>query len=110
LNIYLLAFVIFSISLIGLPLAFAGTYLAPPETTTPIVSTRGHIEEADGVNEVTSNPSLTLGHTDTDYDTTGNIPGLDDGISPKEIVIYVHGFNSDETEAASAFNTLPLTL
>lgn len=100
---------IFSISLIGLPLAFAGTYLAPPETTTPIVSTRGHIEETDGVNKVTSNPSLTLGHTDTDYDTTGNIPGLDNN-SPKEIVIYVHGFNSDETEAVFGFNTLKKSL
>lgn len=106
-NVSLLSLLIFSILLIGQPLAFAGTYFAPFETTTPIVSTRGHTEETD--TEDGTNPIISLGHTDVDYDTTNNIPGMN-GDSPKEIVIYVHGFNSDEEEAVSDFEILRKSL
>jgi pimeloyl-ACP methyl ester carboxylesterase len=69
------------------------------DRTTPIVLTRGHFQD-----NAFSNPSLTSGHTATDYDTTGDIPGLQVGDCPPEIVIYIHGFDNTEDDAKENFN------
>lgn len=80
-------------------------YQPADERTTPIVSTRGHFDE-----HVFADPSLTSGHTDTDYDTTGDIPGINKSPCPKEIVIYVHGFQNNERDAIENFDTTKKSL
>ena len=69
---------------------------------TPIVSTRGHVDESDA--PFGDDPWITAGHTQIDYDIVGNIPGFNSEECVKEIVIYVHGFNNDENSAAENFN------
>jgi len=67
--------------------------------TTPIVSTRGHFKDTAFVGV-----SLTKHHTANDFDTTGDIPGMEKGSCPEEIVIYVHGFENSTDEAIGNFN------
>ncbi len=76
----------------------------PQERLTPIVSTRGHFDE-----HIFDNPTLTKGHTETDYSTIGSIPGINSPC-PDEIVIYVHGFQNDEQDAIDNFNTAKKSL
>ena len=71
--------------------------------TTPIVTIRGHTVESDL--PLGPDPQITAGHTGTDYDTTGDIPGLEKGNYPDEIVIYIHGFGNDEDDAKYNFNS-----
>jgi pimeloyl-ACP methyl ester carboxylesterase len=75
-------------------------YLAWGETT-PTVSTRGHFDLSSG--------NLLFGHTATDYQPL-NIPGLQIGNCPPEIVVYVHGWNADEESALSQFNVVKKSL
>jgi hypothetical protein len=81
-------------------LVSGGTYKPPDDITpeTPIVSTRGHIDYSGG------SPTLKNGYKSEDYDTTGDVPGIDTDKCPKEIVIYVHGFQNDEKTAIQNFN------
>lgn len=65
---------------------------------TPLVSTRNHFEDPwfGGI-------SLTDGHTPTDYDPSGDVPGIDTGCV-NELTIYVHGWNVDEAGAIENAN------
>lgn len=63
----------------------------------PIVSTRGHFDLSSGI--------LLFGHTETDYRPL-NIPGLQVGNCPPEIVVYVHGWNADEESAIRQLNVV----
>ena len=67
----------------------------PDPTNVPVVSTRDHFTDP-AIDE----PSLTSGHTATDYTSTFNPTGW-----PEELVIYVHGFANDEAGAKDAFST-----
>lgn len=79
------------------------TTFTSPLLSTPIISTRGHTEECD--TPLCGDPVIILGqHTTTDYDTTGDIPGLEVGSCTDEIVTYVHGFNNDVDDAIENFN------
>lgn len=48
--------------------------------------------------------TLTDGHTETDYDTIGDIPNLDTECG--EIVVYVHGLGIDDEQAADTTITV----
>jgi len=81
--------------------AFAQT--KTPET--PIVSTRGHFEDTNKVFPwFISTIRLAKGHTVKSFDTKGDIPGLERGECPEEIVIYVHGFQNSKDDAIENFN------
>lgn len=79
--------------------AAADEYDAPSGAKTPIVSTRGHFHEG-WWEDVYRDENRDA----TEYDTTGDVPGLDSGDCPDEIVIYVHGFQNDEDAAVENFN------
>lgn len=63
----------------------------------PIVSTRGHFDD-DG--------NLTSGHTETGYDTTGDVPGVDTGCVD-DLTVFIHGWHKTggdpEQEAEDKF-------
>ncbi len=87
------------------------TSTVTPETTLPMVSTRGHVEEFDTLNPLKQkDPEIITGHTTIDYDVIGDIPGLYTDESPDEIVIFVHGWNNNEVEAMNNFETLQESL
>ena len=75
-------------------LATASTASAEKESgdVSGIVSTRDHFDIAWG------EEYLTDGHTETDYDVDGTVPGLSGG-SPNELVVMIHGFSQTPTEA-----------
>ncbi len=50
----------------------------------PIVSTRGHFDD-DG--------NLTAGHTQTGYDTTGDVPGVDTSCVD-DLTVFIHGWHN----------------
>ncbi|ODR80480.1 hypothetical protein BG842_11825 [Haladaptatus sp. W1] len=66
----------------GLAVLGAGTASAE-RYGIPIVSTRGHFDD-DG--------NLTAGHTQTGYDTTGDVPGVDTGCVD-ELTVFIHGWH-----------------
>ncbi|WP_132058388.1 lipase family alpha/beta hydrolase [Halorussus amylolyticus] len=70
----------------------------------PRATTRGHfdIHWWDG-------DQLTDGHTEEDYDTVGDIPGYD-GSAPDEVVISVHGWLVEESDAPDHFATVKQSL
>jgi hypothetical protein len=94
----------------------------------PRVSTRGHIDlcrvqatplTPDGwVGKRLGVPKslfLTEGHGETDYETNGEIPGFGDGEdgqgdSPEELIVFVHGWLSDEEAALGRMSLLRYTL
>ncbi|GAB3690842.1 hypothetical protein GCM10028857_27620 [Salinarchaeum chitinilyticum] len=53
---------------------------------------------------------LTDGHTATDYDTVGAIPGWDGGGAPGELVVAVHGWLTAADEAPDHFATVETSL
>ena len=71
----------------GLAIGASGT--AAAATTYPRVTTRGHYD-------ITWYGSvyLTDGHTEWDYDTAGDIPGLDSA-APDELLVHVHGWMNE---------------
>jgi pimeloyl-ACP methyl ester carboxylesterase len=77
-------------------LGTAGTTAASDQTDTAadgLVSALGHFEETDdGV-------VLTDGHTPTDSETVGTIPGFTTDESPEDILIPTHGVIDTETRA-----------
>ncbi|WP_435195583.1 DUF726 domain-containing protein [Natronomonas sp. EA1] len=82
-------------SLAATGLAALATTSASAATYVPYVSTRGHYDD-DG--------TLTTGHTATDYDTVGTVPGVDGGCV-SDLTVMVHGWwkkgDSSEAEAAA---------
>lgn len=68
-----------------------------------LVSTRGHYAEHDDAAE------LTDGHTSSDYDIEGTIPGYTTDDSPEEIVVGVHGV-IDSSDAESKFDEVATNL
>ena len=80
---------------------FASDYVPPKNAVTPIISTRGHMEDY-----LLDDPKLVSGHTKIDYDTSTNVPVIDTVGRPTEIVIYVHGFQNDEQLAVENFNAV----
>ncbi|MDH3765210.1 MAG: hypothetical protein OER82_05310 [Nitrosopumilus sp.] len=71
----------------------------------PQVSTRGHFEY-----HIVGNPTLTEGHDQFDYDTLGEIPGIDGVPATSDLVIYIHGFNNSPQSAVSNFSTAQTVL
>lgn len=68
-------------------------------STIPRVSTRGHFDIHWWYGDY-----LTDGHTGTDYDTEGSIPGLD-GPAGDELFVVAHGWRNDASDARSMFST-----
>jgi len=66
-----------------------------------IVSTRDHFNRVTG--------GLVAGHNEKDY-VASNIPGLQGGVCPPEIVIIVHGWNNNEAGAVERFDRAKLSL
>lgn len=62
------------------------------------VSTRGHFEIG-WWNDV----DLTEGHTETDYEVADPVPGFGEADSPEEVVVFAHGWLTDEIEADETF-------
>lgn len=75
------------------------TYSPPTDADTPIVSTRGHYYET-----WTGGVARSADVGPVQIDTTGDVPGLESGDCPEEILIYVHGFQNDEEAAIENFN------
>ncbi|WP_254543733.1 DUF726 domain-containing protein [Halomarina pelagica] len=67
---------------------------AAAATYVPVVSTREHFDDS---------ATLTSGHTATDYDTDGTVPGVDVGCVD-DLLVFVHGWDkkSSESEAEAA--------
>lgn len=87
------------------------TPVVTPDTTLPMVSTRGHVEEFDTLNPLKQkDPEITGDYSTIDYDVIGDIPGLYTDESPDEIVIFVHGWNNNEVDAMNNFETLKESL
>ncbi|MFD1645311.1 DUF726 domain-containing protein [Haloarchaeobius litoreus] len=80
----------------GLAVGASGTAAAD---TYPRVTTRGHYD-------ITWYGSvyLTDGHTEWDYDTAGDIPGLDSA-APDELLVHVHGWMNEPDSAVEGFQT-----
>ena len=99
----------------------------------PRASTRGHFDNCrvratsltpegriGGALGVPKSLFMTDGHDETDYETVGDIPGFDDGIhtdggedkdnSPEEVLIFVHGWLSDEEAALGRMSLLRYSL
>ncbi len=70
----------------------------------PRATTRGHFDIHWWYGD-----QLTDGHTATDYDTVGSIPGLD-GTSPDEVVIASHGWRVAPADAPDHFATVEASL
>jgi hypothetical protein len=98
----------------------------------PRASTRGHFDKCrvratsltpegriGGALGVPKSLFMTDGHDETDYETVGDIPGFDDGItdggegeddSPEEVLIFVHGWLSNEEAALGRMSLLRYSL
>ncbi|MFC4405788.1 DUF726 domain-containing protein [Haloarchaeobius iranensis] len=83
----------------GTGLAVGATGTAAATDTYPRVTTRGHYD-------ITWYGSvyLTDGHTEWDYDTAGDIPGLDSA-APDEFLVHVHGWMNEPDSAIEGFQT-----
>jgi pimeloyl-ACP methyl ester carboxylesterase len=83
------------------------TKISPPHFSYPIlISTRGHFDNNTG--------ELLANHTTTDYNAT-NVPGLEVGQCPPELVIFVHGSWVDGSKtgfesASEIFNRTKISL
>jgi hypothetical protein len=107
-----LALVVLALNVSG-PLtgaAVAGAPVAAPQSAidtagagTPIVSTRGHFLLRSVLG---GGPAGTLvaGESPTGYEITPDVPGLGAGPCVGELVVYVHGYNTDTQRAISNFN------
>jgi len=71
----------------------------------PRATTRGHFDIHWWYGD-----QLTDGHTATDYDTVGTIPGFDDGSDPAEVVVAVHGWRTAQSDAPDHFATVSTSL
>jgi pimeloyl-ACP methyl ester carboxylesterase len=71
--------------------------------TYPHVSTRGHFEISWG------DVDLTDGNTRWNYETKGSIPGVDTA-APDELLLEVHGWRNDESDAESGHYTMTESL
>ncbi|MFC6992042.1 alpha/beta hydrolase [Haladaptatus sp. GCM10025707] len=72
-----------------------GATTASAATYVPVVSTRGHFDD---------DANLTAGHTATDYDTDGTVPGIDTSCV-SDMTVFVHGWDkkgSDSDAEAAA--------
>lgn len=78
----------------------------------PRVTTRGHFDtcrlrmtpvtpdgRAGGLLGLSKRRYITSGHTETDYETTGELPWTEDGDSPDEALVFVHGWLADRAAA-----------
>ncbi|WP_246982822.1 alpha/beta hydrolase [Halorientalis marina] len=88
----------------ALPFA-TGAASAAPGSYSGVVVTRGHF----GL-QTFGDPELIDGNTRTNYDTTGEIPGLTDDSSPDELVVFVHGFQRTPAEARRDFSDVTAAL
>ena len=70
-------------------LATLGTGAASAYHNPPYVSTRGHFDDS---------ANLTSGHTATDYDTSGDVTGVDGGCGG-ELTVFVHGWHKKGDDA-----------
>jgi hypothetical protein len=71
----------------------------------PRATTRGHFDIHWWYGD-----QLTDGHTATDYDTVGAIPGWNAGGSPDEVLVAVHGWLTAADEAPDHFATVETSL
>jgi pimeloyl-ACP methyl ester carboxylesterase len=84
-------------------LAAATGSAAAATSTYPHVSTRGHFDTGwFGVD-------LTDGNTELNYETKGSIPGVDTA-APDELLVEVHGWRNDESDAESGHYTMTESL
>lgn len=91
---------------VGTALPFAvGTAAAAPGSYSGVVVTRNHF----GL-QTFGDPELINGNTRTNYDTTGEIPGLTTSESPDELVVFVHGFQRTPVEARRDFTDVTTAL
>lgn len=90
----------------GTALPFAlGTASAAPGSYSGVVVTRGHF----GL-QVFGDPELRGDNTRTNYETTGDIPGLTNDATPDELVVFVHGFQRTPAEARQDFTDVTSAL
>jgi hypothetical protein len=90
----------------GTAVPFAvGTASAAPRSYSGVVVTRGHYQL-----QFIGDPELTSGNTRTNYETTGDIPGLTDDSSPGELVVFVHGFQRTPAQARQDFTNVTSAL
>jgi len=71
----------------------------------PRATTRGHFDIHWWYGD-----QLTDGHTATDYDTVGAIPGWEGGDSPEEVLVAVHGWLTEKPAAPDHFATVEASL
>ncbi|WP_135826158.1 DUF726 domain-containing protein [Halorussus ruber] len=71
----------------------------------PRATTRGHFDIHWWYGD-----QLTDGHTATDYDTVGDIPGWNTSSSPDEIMVSVHGWRNAPEDAPDHFATVKRSL
>jgi len=70
-----------------------------------VVTTRDHFDITWYGDVVRAN-----GHGRTDYDTTGDIPGLNDDSSPEELIVFIHGWKHDPVAAREKFRKVTTAL
>jgi hypothetical protein len=71
----------------------------------PRATTRGHFDIHWWYGD-----QLTDGHTATDFDTVGTIPGFDTADDPGEVVVAVHGWRTEQSAAPDHFATVSASL
>jgi hypothetical protein len=82
-----------------------GQASAAPGSYSGVVVTRTHY----GLQFI-GDPELINGNTRTNYETTGDIPGLTNDASPDELVVFVHGFQRTPREARQDFTDVTTAL
>jgi hypothetical protein len=58
-------------------------------TYIPVITTRGHYDD---------NANLTIGHTETGYDTDGTVPGVDTSCV-SDLLVFIHGWTKNGTDS-----------
>lgn len=88
----------------GIEVGAVGDVAADEDHTVPHVYTRGHYD-------ITWYGSVyrTDGHTATDYDARGSIPGLD-GPAGDELFVHAHGWRNDPDDAIESFEAIDAAL
>jgi hypothetical protein len=99
-----LAIALIACSLVLIKPTFLSAYSQSSINTSsivPLISTRGHLDRELGV--------LIKGHNESDY-SSFNVPGLQSGICPDEIVIIIHGWGQNEIQAKERFDRVTMSL
>lgn len=73
----------------GLAVLTSTSDLAAGQSSVPVISTRGHFDD---------DADLTSGHTRTDYDTDGSVPGVDTGCV-SDLLVFAHGWKKKGSDA-----------